>query len=645
MFTLVETNLKGLGSVPLSPHMIIEAPCGGKKSALLEACSLALLGGVPDLEGRPWVQDAGTLCDSLGDENGYLWVRLHREDGATYEWSATDGKKLEKKRPEDGPEFPAPLHALDRVLSASDEKAYQHLLGLFAAGVPREDLPALLGDQWNAYRELAQPEQEDGSPAVDPMSIPDMVGPDELTAIREQVRVRISQTQAEIRGYQQAAQQPLPEQVLPSDLAQAQQRLTEREAALAALKARAGRPDLRAAQQRLAAVIQEGKKTRVEYDALQKELQTLADAKPAGTADPQAHQRYRAQIVLFDWLRGALGGKPGDKCICPTCESQVDRSALIHRLGLAVENARRRAQETAPSSAVGSSELRQKQQQAGGMKTRLDALRDEAKRLQAQIALSESDLASTVKPGELQEATAARDAAKEALGLAHRSTALWDARRLMERKAKQAEARKEADGALLGQLDKTIDTLVKRQMTTIAGKIQAHLPPDWRVALNDKPFRLGLLSPDGRRWAASGAQRNAILLAICAEAYPDALLLPPERAYDQERLERIATALAGSSAQIFLTTTEPVKHAPAGWVVYRPEGGISAVSPEEPPRKRRGRPPGKKSKTAEDPADVPTTAEAEPAVDEAVVGRLTAALGDALAASMASIFDDLAPAE
>lgn len=643
MFTRVESNLKGLGSVELSPRMIIEAPCAGGKSAIMEACSLAVLGGVPDLEGRAWVQDASTLCESLGDETGYLWVRLYRDDGEVYSWSATGGKKLDRSRPSnvslDDVIQVAPLYAMDRALSASDERAYQHLLSVFPVSTIAEDLPVLLGDQWAAYQALLHPDDQ----AELPEGAPVEATPESLMQIRDLLRERIGKAQAEVRANDQAASAISGDRPLPSDLRQAREVLAQAESGLAAILAKASRPDIRRLETQRDQVVARGKAAQAELKPLSDEITALSsratpNRPPTSTED---RRRYAAQVLVFTRLHEIIQEKPGDTCLCPTCETPVKRVPLLARLQTLLNLSRDRA--APPPSDPNELRLKQAREREAALSKQVSDLRAEFQRVRAQIALAQEDPEESVSPEEIREKETLRDRAKTALATLNQRDAAWSTRDSLLSKARAAAQRKEADGHLAEKIDQAIDALVKRRLVAIAGKIQAHLPPDWTVALSDRPFRMGIMGPGGRRFSASGAQRNAILLAICAAAYPGALLLPAERAYDHARLIDIASSLRESNAQIFLTTTEPVREEVSGWTVCRPpvEGG--AVAPPPPPTptpnpgaKKRGRPP-KKAASTEQPAAQESPQE-KPPVDPAKVAEMAGRLGALLKTALDDVF-------
>lgn len=669
MFVKLSTNLKGLGEVALSRHMIIAAPCGGRKSAVLEAITLALAGGVYDLEGRPWVKDPGTLCESLGDSTGHLWVQLWRDDGACYKWSATNGRGVEHNKPEDWERDVVPLAALDTAISGSDAKAYQNLLSMFNVSFPLEDLSALLEDQYAAYRALLghrddddDAREENPSAEQDDFSFdeedvkprapvdPNRVTVDVLLHARDLAKGRTAALQREIRAYDQSSRAILGEKPLPSDLTTARTRLSEAESQLAAAPRRSQNAvALEEARRTLEGVILHGKEkvqhlgtVRTRIQELEAKLPDLQDAvKQASSASPDALQRYAAQSRVYRYLHQQVQGKVDAVCGCPTCGEQVDRRKLAGRLARIVEISQEKEAEVKriaatgpdPGKALREAEARLAQLRAESAKLdqEVQALRDQHQRVKAQIALGESD-AQRFDPKQLQQLERARDAAKAELDAVNQRDAAWKSRMALEAQAKNAREQKARIDGLIGKLDGAVDTLVRRQLAQVVSQVQQYMPEGWDIAVQDDPFRVGLLHAD-RRLAASGAQRNAILLAICAAAYTDAVLIPPERSYDDESLTRIAKGLSSSSCQVFLTTTSATALDIPGWTTFEPNGGgKTQAKPEKVPGKR-----GRKPRVKDD-APGKDTSTAASAQDDDIVRNIAQDMAVALQAQMADFF-------
>ena len=209
--------------------------------------------------------------------------------------------------------------------------------------------------------------------------------------------------------------------------------------------------------------------------------------------------------------------------------------------------------------------------------------------------------------------------------------AAWRARQGLRTDALAAEARVATLGVLVDKATEAVTFMSKRQLESVCVKLQAHLAAGWEVAIQDEPFRIGILQ-GGRRLSASGAQRNGLLLAM-ASAVPIAddenvLLLPPERAYDGATFVALMEALTGSAAQIILTNTEPPPRLPEGWTIYAPtrDGVPTLVMPTAPAEKKPRKP--RKPK------------EAAPVVeaDEERAAQLAAEMGAAVRDALGSVF-------
>ena len=119
-------------------------------------------------------------------------------------------------------------------------------------------------------------------------------------------------------------------------------------------------------------------------------------------------------------------------------------------------------------------------------------------------------------------------------------------------------------------LKQVMAAMVADLAPAFCAQVQQYLPPGRTFHLNTSPFRLGLKEPGSARAlsALSGAEwvmvTSAVAAATTSPSHP-AVIIPQDRAWDPDTLERVMRALATFPGQVLLTSTiHPTQPVP-GW--------------------------------------------------------------------------------
>jgi hypothetical protein len=512
----VTSPLKGGVDVELGPKTLLLGPNGSKKTAVLQALKLALVGYVDDHEGKDNVRLMAALgrLFSPSDDPGSVVLM---DDGALFAWSARRKKsggfhavKVEKPYAVSLPFYPlqALLRSDDKTVSAWFEEQVGN------AFTDAELLDLLPPSQALEGRQV--------------LSMTGLRSPVELsTYLKNEARkLRAAATRQEntIDGIVQGVPLPLEE----TEKAEIRKRVIEIRAAL------------------------QGADTQQQYNTLEDGVVALAEKLKEDRALLSGMpETPEVDAELLRLLRSAkessalhLRNLGGDFCF--TCmRGDADVAAALNHWTQQIESRRVELERPALERSIAANQER---------------LNFQVEQLRSMNPINTSDLHSEL---ETLNGLLAADRV---------SSSAW-ARANGQRK-EVASDRATAD--VYSSLARTWKTegqlILDRRKTSFEEAASAWLPEGDNLVMDLKACRVGFLRDGEAHTGLSGSEGNRVLLSILSateKSSTPVILETPDRAWDPDMLSHSMQSLTQSPHQVILTSTVEPTTIPDGWTVVR----------------------------------------------------------------------------
>lgn len=510
----VEGTLKQGTNVELGPLTVIYGANGAGKSSIIQSLELATCGYVSDVEGREQVKNAHAL-GRLFPQDEDIFVEAVLSDDTKFRWSMERQKEDGYKRPEH--ECPRrviwPVQDLKAVLTgdATSVQAWleQQVIGTITESDLLRSLPPSTHD---AVKQLAKRLRKNDFLAL----------AKEAKSTARSLRTDATKTENTVEQMMQNVPVPL----MMDERAALDRRLVELDSATQVGVTAGQRAKW---QEELAALHQTYETVKAEQNNLKMPSEReYKAAKTVGTALSLVRTHAKELGLETCWTCG------NDK---PNFSSHVGR--LV--------------------------EAETQLKEFGTALQRQAALEEELTRLSTKIQQLEEAVATTVvgsnttERDEIFRQIAADDAARRAWTNANAQRAEVDRLRL------------QADALTLAakSLEKAGKDLIERKKSEFESEVNRFLPDGDQFAVDLDSARIGLVRHGQIHSALSGAEWSRVLLALAASrsnGSTPCVLAPEDRAWDQDTLSRVMTALVKSEVQILLMSTikpEPVK----GWTI------------------------------------------------------------------------------
>lgn len=520
----VKSTLKGGCDVLLGKKVILYGPNGSGKSTIVQSIELALTGQVTDVEGRKSVRQSGALA-RLFPSTGPMFSEVVLTDGAqdyVFRW--------EMERKKDGfksPEHQCPLHVrfpvqdMEAILQGDAKTVGTWLESqVTTAELKINDVLALITP---TYRDAAETFMKRHGKT-------DLIVLSKLAA-DEAKSLKAAATKARKTAEQLA-------EGVSSPLLASQTKALELE---------------RDSLQSL--VEHTGNMTHTEKAKLDQALADtthaleLLSSKTFPTVDPKTTQLVQSLASIKQLITTQIEKFGTNECkVC----GNKEKHAITVQLGKieAAESTIRAKIDT----------LKQVREHESAV-ARLTELKKSIKERLDTAVLGGVDASVVTRLKDIQRILSDDVASKR----------VWANIQRVQNEATHEEA--EANQlSLLGKEFKRIgDILLMQNKSAFESAVSNYLSPNEQLTIDIESARIGLLRGTEVHSALSGAEENRVLLALCAAQTKDStpcVLIPKDRAWDQDTLYRVLVSLVDAPVQILIMSTVAPASFVVGWELH-----------------------------------------------------------------------------
>lgn len=508
----VQSTLKGGCSVDLGPKTVLVGPNGSGKSTVIQSMELATTGHVSDMEGREVVKQQAAL-GRLFPSDARPGAAATMASGAEFSWDMERKAKGGFKRPVHlAPgHIEWPLAALKKTL-AGDASTVGSWLETHV-GVEQE------GDEF--YRFLPEDVHETVQQLVSRHATCDML------ALAKSAK-------GEVRGLRTQA--------------------TKTEKTIDALLSGVTPPLSATARAKLNETLEERLKhdpsavTQEDYDAQKQVVEEMAGeyARALGklVRIPPSYQESApllSNLRVITKMQREHEGTFGAESTCMVCGSDLtlgERRALV---------------EEAIQSLSQGEDFAQTKAQADLLYEKMIAKADDIKSLRVRDESVEEE----------------REGILRVLGADAASQKTWDNAKAMRKEVQILRGQADKVARAAKELEKAGKHAIATAQAKFSEKVESFLPAGVEVGVNLDIARLGFVRDGELHSALSGAEWSQTLLAIassCSDGSTPTVLVPDDRAWDQDTLGRVMAALVEAPAQVVIMSTVRPPEVP-GWKI------------------------------------------------------------------------------
>lgn len=510
----VTSPIKGGVNARLGKRTVLVGPNGAGKTAVIQAIELATIGQVTDIEGRDKASRSAALARLFPPE-GPFESSVKWSDGETHAWVMEERKGGFKtpQQPDNPFEVRFPIRELKAVLSSADESVRAWMEGQIFTQVSESDLIRAVGAvHEKAVRKLVAKE---GS--TDFLTLA-KAGKSRARSLRTEATGKAKTVEEMMTG----TRSPL----LDFEREDLQKKLDD-------LVADGGSSsfDIELSRKRAAELREAAERTREKIEGLESALK--------GAKGLKTSQRLAKVLSLME-LHHEIS-PDGDVCLL--CGDK-DVRATIEQRKAAIE------------ARLAAFEKETKLQAA------LDHAREDLAILNQSLDQEEKKLAEA--EGKVDHSAEIEKIRKQLAQDEIARTSWENANRTRQKVASmRTMAQEYADAA--EQLDTVGRRLINSRRDAFTQRISKFLAFGDQFDVDLDTSRVGLSRRGQLHTALSGVEESRVLLALAADAgQQDAILVPPDRAWDKNTLTETMRSLANVDTQIIIMSTvrpDPI----AGW--------------------------------------------------------------------------------
>jgi energy-coupling factor transporter ATP-binding protein EcfA2 len=531
-------------SVDLGQKTVIVGPNGSGKSAIVNAVELALTGRASDIAGRGEVGRELDLMALAPRKEGRLFAAVKFSDGTTAEY-ATEGssekaKRATRKSSVTLPENILPLRDVTEAIRGSAETARKFFLQRVSTSYTDDEILDMFPGELRNMFTIA-------SSGVSMLASP----VDKLITAREYAGKAGREAKARVKAGREAANAvaaSLPPPPSAMEIDDAEQKVRDAKAAL-----------------KLAIRVEQQSEAVKNLTASEEHLATLKDAfeqaKTALDALPQPPALTEVQRTAIASLN-AIHKAELDNCFtCGTVgvgkEKFASRAAAI-------------AQMLATSAAQGKA--------WNDAKAVYDRTASAVQMKQMHIDTLRSSIDPNLK-SLLDVVTAEKNLehVEKDLAALHRARTEWQAAQRANDVSDTGSSEAELWSALATACSSAIANVLASGLGDFRKTVQGFLPgtDEFHINLLDgerEVCQVGLVRDRVIHTALSGAEWarvTAALAAACSPKAGPAVIIPEERAFDPDTLERVCESFANIDGQVIIASPVGPTNLPAGWTLVR----------------------------------------------------------------------------